>query len=84
MMRIKIVGREGPSCQEVEVLVRQVASSMGVQAEFIKVTDPDELMKHPNVHTPGLVINEKVVCSGRIPNVAEISTWLAHAERGTD
>jgi hypothetical protein len=28
--------------------------------------------------TPGLVIDEKVVSSGRIPTAAEIRQWLAH------
>jgi hypothetical protein len=31
------------------------------------------------VSTPGLVINEKVVSSGRIPSKAELTTWVANA-----
>jgi hypothetical protein len=37
-------------------------------------------MEYPILSTPGLVVNEKVVCSGRIPQMAEITTWLADAE----
>jgi hypothetical protein len=36
-------------------------------------------MKYPILSTPGLVINEKVVSSGRIPTKAEITTFLANA-----
>ncbi len=79
MTTVKILGRGGPSCKKVEELARQVVSSMGMQVEFINVTDPNEFTKYPMRRTPGLVINEKVVCSGRIPSVAEISTWLADA-----
>jgi hypothetical protein len=56
---------------------------MGMQAEVIKVTDWTEIKKYPILGTPGLVINEKVVCAGRIPSEAEVTTWLANAEMET-
>jgi hypothetical protein len=49
---------------------------MGVEAELIDVTDWTEIKKYPILSTPGLVINEKLVCGGRIPNEAEVTTWL--------
>jgi hypothetical protein len=36
-------------------------------------------MAYDIVSTPGLVINEKVVSSGRIPSKAELTTWVANA-----
>jgi hypothetical protein len=53
---------------------------MGMQAEVIKVTDWTEIRKYSILGTPGLVINEKVVCAGRIPSEAEVTTWLVNAE----
>jgi len=53
---------------------------MSLQAEIIKVTDHAEIMNYPILSTPGLVINEKLVCSGRIPSQTELTTWLADAE----
>ena len=52
----------------------------GVKAKIFKVTDYAEIMEYPILSTPGLVVNEKVVSSGRIPSPAEVSTWLADAE----
>jgi len=43
------------------------------------VTDYAKIMEYDVLSTPGLVVNGRVVSSGRIPNTAEISVWLADA-----
>ncbi len=79
MLTIKILGPGCNNCQQVERIARQVASTLGVEANFVHVTDWNDIKKYPILSTPGLVINEKLVCGGRIPNEAEVSTWLADA-----
>jgi small redox-active disulfide protein 2 len=83
MITIKVLGSGCENCHKVEATARQVVSSMGMQAEFIKITDWEEIKKYPILATPGLVINEKLVCAGRIPNEAEVTTWLVNAEMET-
>jgi small redox-active disulfide protein 2 len=79
MFTIKVLGPGCPNCKKVEELARQAATDFGVEAQFMKIKDYAEITKYPILSTPGLVINEKLVCSGRIPTAAEISTWLADA-----
>ncbi len=83
MLAIKVLGPGCPNCKKVEELAREAVAKFGIEAQIIKVTDYAEITKYPILHTPGLVINEKLVCSGRIPSAAEISTWLAEAQMET-
>ena len=80
MLTIKVLGSGCENCKKVEGIARKVVSSMGLDALVIKVTDWTEIKKYPILGTPGLVVNEKVVCAGRIPSEAEVTTWMANAE----
>ena len=80
MLTIKVLGSGCENCKKVESIARQAAAAIGMQAEFIKVTDWTEIKKYPIMATPGLVVNEKLVCAGRIPSEAEVTTWLADTE----
>jgi small redox-active disulfide protein 2 len=79
MLTIKILGSGCANCNKTEQIARQAAADMGMPAEFIKVTDYDDILGYQILSTPGLVINEKVVCSGRIPTQAEVTSWIADA-----
>lgn len=79
MIKIKILGSGCPNCQKLAAISQKAVTQMGIEAELIKVTDYNEIMKYPILSTPGLVINEKLVSSGRIPSEAEITSFLASA-----
>jgi small redox-active disulfide protein 2 len=79
MFTIKVLGSGCPNCKKVEAIARQAIEALGVQAEVVKVTDYNQISEYDILSTPGLVINEKVVSSGRIPSATEVTTWLAEA-----
>jgi small redox-active disulfide protein 2 len=80
MLTIKVLGSGCENCKKVEATARKVVASLGLEAQIEKVTDYAAIYKYSILATPGLVINEKVVCSGRIPTEAEVTTWLVNAE----
>jgi small redox-active disulfide protein 2 len=77
MLTVKILGPGCANCRKLEAVAREAASSAGVQAEFVKVTDMKDILAYDLLSTPGLVVDEKLVCSGRIPSRDEIRHWLA-------
>jgi len=83
MLTIKVLGPGCANCVKVDSIAKQAAEQMGVEAVFVKVTDYNDIKAYRILSTPGLVINEKVVCAGRIPSLAEVTSWLANALMAT-
>ncbi len=79
MLSIKVLGPRCANCMKVVQLAEQALSTLGVEAQIEKVTELPEIKKYRILATPGLVISEKVVCAGRIPTLAEVTTWLTNA-----
>lgn len=76
MVTVKILGSGCANCRKLEAVARQAATTAGVDAEFVKVTDLKAMLAYDLMSSPGLVINEKLVSSGRIPSLAEVGQWL--------
>lgn len=77
MLKIKILGSGCANCKKLEAVAREAATKAGLEADFEKVTDMKAIMAYDILSTPALVINDKVVASGRIPTKAEVQQWLA-------
>jgi len=78
-MEIKILGTGCPKCKRLEELAREAAAEAGITATFTKVTDINGIMAYPIMSTPGLVVNEELKSSGRLPRKEEIIAWLKEA-----
>ena len=79
MLTVKVLGPGCTNCKNVEAAARKAIADLSIEAEVIKVTDHADIMKYKILSTPGLVINEKVVCAGRVPTQAEVTTYLTSA-----
>ena len=75
-MDIKILGPGCPRCQALEKAVINSLAELDITADVSKVDDIMKIMGYGVMHTPALVINEKVVMSGRVPSAAEIKEIL--------
>ncbi len=79
MLTIKVLGPGCANCKKLEEVARKAVASLNVEAEIIKVTDMQAIIAYDVLRTPGLVINEKLVSSGRIPTPATVVEWIRAA-----
>ncbi len=52
---------------------------MQIDATIEHVRDMKKIMEYPILRTPGLVINEKLVVSGRVPSKTEVTSYITKA-----
>jgi small redox-active disulfide protein 2 len=76
-MIIKILGSGCANCVNLERVTREALAALGVEATVEKVTNFPTIVGYGVMSTPGLVVDEKVVLSGRVPTAAQVRELLA-------
>ncbi|MFO7791204.1 MAG: thioredoxin family protein [Bacteroidales bacterium] len=75
-MDIKILGTGCPKCKTLEKKTRDSVDELGIDASIEKVEDIMKIMEYGVMSTPGLVVDGKVVFSGRLPSTKELNEIL--------
>jgi small redox-active disulfide protein 2 len=78
-MIIKVLGPGCARCHQLEQTVKEVVKALSINAEIEDVKEIKKIMEYPILTTPGLVIDENLVCSGRVPSKAEVTTFITTA-----
>jgi small redox-active disulfide protein 2 len=76
---IKILGPGCNNCKNLERATREALDQLGLDATVEKVDDYPAIMGYGIMATPGLVVDDKVLVSGRVPKPAEIKQLLTAA-----
>ncbi len=80
MITIKVLGPGCANCKRLEEVSRTALGLAQVEADIVKVTDMQEIIAAGVIKTPGLMINGKLVSSGRIPAPATVADWIHAAQ----
>lgn len=78
-MEIRVLGPGCAKCHQLEKTVEEVVKEMGIDTSVEKVSDMKKIMKYPILMTPGLVINDELVVSGKVPDKAEVTRYITNA-----
>jgi hypothetical protein len=79
MLHIKVLGPGCLNCYRLEQVAVDALEMLDAEATLEHITDYVEMRKYPIMYTPGLVINEELVCAGRIPSIKEVISWVKEA-----
>ena len=78
-MIIKILGTGCAKCMQLEKNAKEAVKELGIDAKIEEVKDITKILEYPILTTPGLVIDEEVVCSGKIPSKDEVKKYITSA-----
>ena len=78
MKKIQILGTGCEKCQKLTENTAAAAEELGVPYELEKVTNLQEIMKFGVMRTPALVVDGKIVSSGKVPTVDELKKLLTN------
>lgn len=81
-MIVKILGPGCTNCANLERATREAIAELGLDATVEKVEDYPTILGYGVMSTPGLVVDDKVLVSGRVPKPAEIKQLLTTAMAG--
>ncbi len=80
-LEIKVLGQGCSRCDQVEKDVMEVLAKMNLPADLEHVRDVKEIGKYGVMGTPAQIINQKVVCVGKVPTKNKIKQWLEQAQK---
>jgi small redox-active disulfide protein 2 len=76
MKTIKVLGPGCKKCKLLEQNVREAVAALHGDYEIEKIEDIEKMMQYNIMSSPGLVVDEKLVLSGRVASVDELKDIL--------
>ncbi len=80
-MIIKVLGKGCAKCDQLEKNTLAALAELGIEASLEHVKDINKIMEYPILQTPGLVIDEELVVSGKVATTEEIKGYLGAAQK---
>lgn len=82
MVHIKVCGPGCMNCEKLAAMCQDVIVEKGIEGFVEKVSDRNVYGELGIWVTPGLIINDKVVNSGKLPTQSTLEHWIMDAAKG--
>lgn len=77
MKTLKVYGPGCKRCDATEAMIREAATSLSIEVEIEKITDPRSIAMAGVMSTPGISVDGKLVHAGGLPDAVKLEGWLA-------
>ncbi len=81
MLTIQIVGSGCKNCENLYQLCADVTAENNIEADIQKITDKEKFTELGVWITPGLIVNGKLLSSGKIPTKSTLTHWLLEVDK---
>ncbi len=78
-MEIKVLGTGCNNCKKTKAVVGEAIQELGIAATLTEVQDIPSIMAYGVMSTPAIVINEKVVSTGKVPAKSQVIQMIRQA-----
>ena len=78
-MMIEVLGTGGAKCNKLETMVTAAADKLGVPYEITHIRDINAIVQRGVMTPPALVLDGRVMVSGRLPTEKELTSWITSA-----
>lgn len=75
-MNVKVLGTGCSNCKKLYEVTKQAVSELDCKIELEYITDIEKIVSYGVMSTPALVIEEKVICQGKIISKDEVKKLI--------
>ena len=76
-LEIKVLGPGCVQCNRLEMELMEIMIEMNLPADLEHITDIKEIGKYGVMGMPALIVNGKVMCTGKVPTKKKLKEWLS-------
>ncbi len=76
-LEIKVLGPGCAQCDRLEMELMEIMIEMNLPADLEHITDIKEIGKYGVMGMPALIVNGKVMCTGKVPTKRKLKEWLS-------
>ena len=78
-MIVRVLGMKSAQSNQFMDMVKTVMKELGISAAIEEISELNKMLKYPIKNSPALMIDQKVICEGNVPDIDEMKRMVKDA-----